>query len=160
MLTPIIFLTSIILITFGAWLMGRMGWAKICPICAGVLITWVWILVGIYAGILEGDNWLRLVTMAMGGSVVGFAYFMEKRMLARRSIGEGGPPGRSAVLWKAIFIPTGFLGVYGVLSGLWLLVLGAAVAGIWAFVHFMSPPVSNGSRGKAASIKKSLKDCC
>ena len=150
-MTPFIFAASIVVITFGVWFSNRMGWTRICPICAGVFGTWAWIVGGIYAGILAGDEWRVLATMAMGGSVVGFAYFMEKHLAE----------GRSRAFWKAVFIPTGFLGVYGFLSGRWLLVFGAAVGIALAIVHFFSPRgIGRSGSEKAESIKKSLEDCC
>lgn len=97
---------SIFVITGLVWLFNRVLPFKICPICAGVSGTWLWILAGIYLGLLDARSWSLVATIGMGGSVVGIAYQIEKRL----------PSHRSPLLWKTLFIPTGFIAAYSVIS--------------------------------------------
>src|SRR3989344_8256350 len=77
---------------------------KLCPICAGVFLTWLWMIAGYFFFGYAADE--RILALLMGGSVVGAAYSLEKRL----------PKDRSAGLWKLVSVPVGFLIVYAVLS--------------------------------------------
>ncbi|MDP2664447.1 MAG: hypothetical protein Q8O97_00530 [bacterium] len=97
MLTTVI--VSIAVITGAVWLVGKVLPFKVCPICAGVSGTWLWMLVALFLG-YEID--LVIAAMLLGGSVVGIAYQLEKRL----------PAGHSPLLWKALFVPAGFVVAY------------------------------------------------
>lgn len=50
---------------------------RICALCAAVSITWITLLIMSYAGI-EIDS--QLITLLVGGSVVGILYLLEDRL--------------------------------------------------------------------------------
>jgi len=147
-MTIFIFLISIFAITGLVWLFNKVAPLKICPICAGVSGTWLWVLLGIYAGWLEAESW-RLI--AMGGSVVGIAYQLERRL----------PSHRSSLLWKTLFIPAGFLAVYSLIFSWWitaalalLWLLGVTVAFLRVFVHTRTEDT------KIKELEKEMQKCC
>jgi len=98
-----------------------------------------------------------VLALLMGGSVVGIAYQLEKKIiLARPSPGA---------LWKAVFIPIGFLTAYALIMSWWLeFALSGAFLGLlfWVF--------SKGAAGKAhhevqpdqkvEELKKQMDKCC
>lgn len=144
---------SIFVITGVMWLLNRLLPFEICPICAGVSGTWLWILVGIYFGLLEAGSWLLVAAIAMGGSVVGIAYQVEKRL----------PQGRSPLAWKLLFIPVGFMTVYFVARFYWL----AAVIGIlWliavTLLFWRVPGAGKRINGeeKVKELEEKMKKCC
>ena len=110
---------SIFAVAGVAWLVNRILPFKICPICAGVSGTWGWMLGAKFLG-YEID--MIVLAMLMGGSVVGIAYRLEKRL----------PAGRSPLLWKTFFISFGFVAVYSAIS----LVMGESTLGLLAPKHF------------------------
>src|SRR3989344_8965196 len=98
---------------------------KICPICVGGFLTWLWMLAGYYLFGYDAD--IRILALLTGGSVVGAAYTIEKRL----------SPSRSPGLWKLVVVPVGFVAAYGVLVEKPLLVIaGIAVLLIvgWYFL--------------------------
>ena len=147
----IITIVSIFAITGLMWFLNRIFPFKICPICAGVSGTWLLILVGIYGGWLEADGWKLMAALAMGGSIVGIAYQLEKKL----------PVGRSPLLWKALFIPAGFIAAYGILMQWWGVFL-ASLAFLFtlAFV-FRAPPRNPSTHDvKVRELEKKMKNCC
>src|SRR3989344_3454230 len=149
-------LIIILIITGIAWLMRKIFKVAICPICAGVSGMWILILLGRNSGLLVGD-WNVMLAMLTGGSVVGIAYQLEKKIaLVRPSLGA---------LWKAVFIPIGFLTAYALIMSWWLeFALSGAFLGLlfWVF--------SKGAAGKAhhevqpdqkvEELKKQMDKCC
>lgn len=113
---------SIFLIAAAVWVSRRILPFRICPICAGVSGTWLWIVAGMYFGWLETEGWQLIAAIAMGGSVVGIAYQMEKYL----------SEWCSPVLWKMLFIPTGFVLAYSILLWWWAgAVVSASLCVVW-----------------------------
>ena len=147
-------LSSIFAIAGTAWLLnkipaltaGRLPF-KICPVCAGVAGTWLWMLPAKFLG-WQVDT--TILALLMGGSVVGIAYLLEKRL----------PPGRSPMLWKLFFIPAGFAAAYGLLSfwrsGFLVAVLALLVIS-FEFLKYRGPHVSS---EKIEELKKKMQNCC
>lgn len=110
MIIIVIAVFSMFFISAFAWLTRRiLKVSAICPVCAGVTGTWLWIVAGMYFGWLDAEGWQMIAAIAMGGSVVGIAYQMEKRLSLRCS----------PMLWKMLFISTGFVLVYSILLWWW-----------------------------------------
>jgi len=97
----VIALGSIVAITALAAFVNTMKVfpVNVCPICTGVALTWFWILGGMYLDTLEPGRWSLVAAIAMGGSVVGIAYQLERRLPRAGSRG---------LFWKSLFIPAGF----------------------------------------------------
>ncbi|MCR4275862.1 MAG: hypothetical protein NUV90_00540 [Candidatus Parcubacteria bacterium] len=139
---------SILAITGAVWLVGRFLPFAVCPICAGVFLTWVGLL-GARAMGYPVD--LTVPAILMGGSVVGIAYQIEKRSRVSRG---------ARMLFKALFMPAGFVAAYALLQ-LWWTVLFSAIAFLvvvsaWA----LRSPVAGPHREAGKEIEKEMKDCC
>ncbi|HCR52607.1 TPA: hypothetical protein DIV48_03130 [Candidatus Kaiserbacteria bacterium] len=138
-------LISILGVTALVWLASRFLPLTVCPICAGVFLTWVGLLV---AYLLDYPIPQLIPALLMGGSVVGVTSLMEKRFT--------GPAG-TLLTWKTFFIVAGFLAAYAVLERLWGVFVGAAAFLIViSFVLLMS----SNRAGAAVDIEKQMKDCC
>ncbi|MDP2664392.1 MAG: hypothetical protein Q8O97_00255, partial [bacterium] len=85
-----------------------------------------------------------------GGSVVGIAYQLEKRL----------PAGRSPLLWKALFVPAGFVVAYSLVSFQWAILAGfLGIAFVLVWVFFKSPGKERLSV-QVEELKKKMKNCC
>lgn len=121
----------------------------VCPICAGVSGTWLWMLAARALG--YGIDVL-IAGILMGGSVVGIAYQIDKRLTDMTK----------SVIFKMLFIPAGFSAVYGVLSAWW------GVAGIaLACAVVVGMVFGLGSRGgkpdsssRVSELEAKMDKCC
>ena len=145
-------LLSIFAIACLAWLLNKRLPFKICPICAGVAGTWLWMLVGMFSGYLPTTNYRLLTAVLMGGSVVGIAHQIEKRL----------PPERSPMLWKLLFIPAGFAAAYGLISFWRTGFLVAALALLVVLFEFLKhpKPITEAGSKKIEELKKKMRNCC
>lgn len=102
-------------------------------------------LVGYYMGYAIDA---AVIGLLMGGSPVGIAYVLEKKL----------PEGRSPIWWKFFAIPPGFALMYGLLTASMPWVVGSAVflASI-AAVFFRK---HSGGNTRVAQMEKSLEHCC
>jgi len=149
----IIVLASIYLITLLAWPLRRFTPIKVCPICAGVSGTWLWLLIGGLTGRLPITGYQLPIAILIGGSVVGIAYQLEKRL----------PKDRSPLLWKVLFIPTGFAAAYFLINFWWaefftVLVIMILIAII--FLNLFSARHREGENKKIKELEKEMEDCC
>jgi len=150
-MTIIIVTVSILVITATVWILNWILPLKICPICAGVSGTWLWILTGLYFGLLENESWRIVAALAMGGSVVGIAYQLEKKLSA----------GKSLFLWKTLFIPAGFIGAYGVLAEQWAAFLTVLIFLVLiSFVFLTQGKERNSGNRTVSELEKKMKNCC
>ncbi|OGI66227.1 hypothetical protein A3A95_02190 [Candidatus Nomurabacteria bacterium RIFCSPLOWO2_01_FULL_39_18] len=79
---------SILLIVSVIWFVNKKLSIKICPICAGVSLTWLWMLLGMGYGLLSVEKYQLVTAVLMGGSVVGITNKLEEKykILKRRKI--------------------------------------------------------------------------
>lgn len=154
----IIAIISIFGIAGLTWLLNRFLGAKVCPICAGVFGTWLWMLIGILSGRLSVANYQLPVAILMGGSVVGIAYRIEKR-LPQTSAGW-----RTPLLLKTLFIPTGFAAVYGILASWWFIFIILAVSLLILTLMFIGQIkdkiISERQNRKVEELEDEMKNCC
>lgn len=123
---------------------------RICPICAGVSGTWLIMLVLRFLGYSVPGV---LLSLLMGGSVVGLGYQLEKRL----------PPGRSALIFKTLFFCGGFTIVYGIVLMNWFLAAAALLALLLIILLFFLPtqsPVEAPAGDSVKQLEKQLEDCC
>lgn len=148
----VIAIISILGITGVFWLLNHYSGVGVCPICAGVSGTWLWVLAGIYVGLLEAGSWSPVAAIAMGGSVVGIAYQVEKRL----------PSNRSPFLWKALFIPAGFVAVYSVISYWWSVFAITTIFLIIFWLFFSRERGNHAGHGNKTVevLREKMKDCC
>ena len=115
-------LISIVGIALIAVVLRSKG-VKICPICTGVALTWLWEL---YALWFKGWGDHLLIAVLMGGSAVGFAYTFGKRIQNPNA----------NMWWKIVMVPIGFVAVYGVISQNWIWAGVGALTGLVAILAF------------------------
>lgn len=148
-MTILITIISIFAIAALAFIFNKIFGAGVCPICAGVSGTWIWMLIGSLAGIFPMTLFQIPIAILAGGSVVGIAYLLEKKL----------PAGRSPIFLKMILIPAGFAAVYGILEQNWFLAVGLFVLECVFAIIFLSAPKKNES-GKIKEIEEKMKKCC
>jgi len=158
----LIFITiiSILVITFAVWIINKILPFRVCPICTGVSLTWLWLIAAYFFG-YHID--LLIPAILMGGSVVGIAYQIEKRL----------PLPDTQLLWKTLFIPTGFITVYSFIRGWWEIFFGSIGTLILLFIIFLWYPHLKGKKGKdiktfpsenqknqIRGLEKKMEECC
>jgi hypothetical protein len=140
---------SILAVTVLVWLANRVLPFTVCPVCAGVFLTWGWLLGAHFLGYRID---LVIPALLMGGSAVGIAYQAEKKIR--------GPAG-ALLLYKSLFIPAGFVAAYSVFSGEWTALLLAVVfLALVSFWFYGSREKSAPRKETAEEIEKRMKDCC
>ncbi len=146
-MTIIIATVSILAIAGIALAANKILKVKICPICAGVSGTWIWmLLVNFFISPID----LLVPAMLMGGTVVGLAYQGEKRL----------SPDRSPLLWKILFIPAGFVAVYSLISEWWVALLISAVFMATVYWLFAAPRIHRPADRKVEELEKKMEKCC
>ncbi len=148
MTTILATLASIWAITGLAWAVrGRLPF-PVCPICIGVGGTWLWMAAARQLGLAVDATMLAVL---LGGSVIGIAYQVEKRL----------PQGRSPLAWKTLFMPTGFVAAYGLAAPHWIL-LGAGTVGLalLALVFLRAPSAPEKGSAAVEKLEEQMKRCC
>jgi len=62
---------------------------QICPICAGVSLTWLWMLFGMWFGLLSVARYEFLTAILMGASIGGIITDFKKLFLKFRNKDKG-----------------------------------------------------------------------
>ena len=133
-------ISSIIVIYGAVFAFNKLSGRNYCPICAGVSLTWMWLLALYFLGYHEETV---LVGILMGGSVVGIMYKLKNSIMSH------------------LFAVIAFLAVYLLLTKNWLyftiaLLLTAAIA-----LGASRPRADRPRDAKNVSkIEEELKDCC
>jgi len=148
-------MNAILTTTLSILAISGLGWASkkwlrvpLCPICLGVGGTWLWMLIGRSLGYAVDATMLSIL---LGGSVVGIAYQVERRL----------PQGRSPLLWKTLFIPAGFVAVYGLGASRWPLFAVTSVVLVLLTAFFLVPPAGSGEQSETVEeLKKKMQQCC
>ncbi|MCL5795126.1 MAG: hypothetical protein M1338_02110 [Patescibacteria group bacterium] len=148
----IITVISIFTLSFLVWLANRFLPFKICPICAGVSGTWIWLIIGYFLGYQIN---LIIPAILMGGSVVGLAYQLEKKLPAESTSWH------ESLLWKTLFIPAGFVLTYSILTKEWLIssVVIVFLLGI-SFLFLSSSSKSDSNKEIIKKLKQKMDKCC
>lgn len=80
----IIAILSILILTFFVWALNKVLPIKICPICAGVMLTWLWMFWGIWFGLLSVARYEFIIAILMGASIGGIVTELKKLFLKLR----------------------------------------------------------------------------
>ncbi len=141
-------LVSIWLLAALAWLARRTLRVSVCPVCAGVAGTWLWMLAARQFDIGVDTSLLPLL---LAGSVVGIAYQLERFV----------PAGRSAALFKSIAIPIGLAAAYALEQSQWGLLLAMLVAlAVVGAAFFRAAGEASPASEAVEELKKQMKQCC
>jgi hypothetical protein len=139
---------SILAIAGVAWAARKVLNVPLCPICFGVGGTWLWMIVGRSMGYAVDATMLPIL---LGGSVVGIAYQVEKRL----------PQGRSPMLWKMLFVPVGFAAAYALGAAQWALSAAMGLALVLLSAFFLRSPSAPEAESEAVErLKRKLRSCC
>jgi hypothetical protein len=138
---------SIIAIAGFVWLVNRILPFTICPICAGVFLTWAWLVIAHFLGYQIN---LVVPALLMGGSVVGVAYQFEKKF--------SNSSAKAMLFWKTLFIPAGFVAAYGVLEQLWIVFLITTVFLFSVSLLFVNKASSRNRI--SGDLEKKMENCC
>lgn len=124
---------------------------RFCAVCAGVFLTWIWILAGVFMGFLPLSDWLLPAGILMGGSAVGAAYRLEKKF------GEE----KFNFRRKIFFMVFSFAAVFRFLEtdfvGFLIFLALAGLTGL-DFLIFGWPAKDDSS--KAKELEEKMKNCC
>lgn len=143
-------IVSILIITFAVWLVARAVPFTACPICAGVFLTWLGLLGARGMG-YEVDAVIPAILM--GGSVVGIAYQLEKKLNAVSQ--------DTRLFFKTLFMSAGFIAAYAILVQWWIALLLAAtfLAAVSGWFVF-SNRVVRLQKEAIGDIEKKMEECC
>lgn len=144
----IITLTSIFGLTVLVWAVKRFSPFPICPICVGVAGTWVWLLAAHFWGYRID---LVVPAILMGGTVVGVMSKLEKLIEPN-----------FVLVWKTVFVISGFLAVNSLITGRWpmvatgiILAVIITLAGKMQKIELVKPETE-----PVRELKNKMKNCC
>lgn len=124
---------------------NRIMPVKICPPCAGVAGTWLWMLGARAAGYAIDQTFLALL---IGGSIVGISYQIAQRL----------PHRTSSALFRTLFTVSGFIAGYGIAISQWsYLAIGSGLALI-STLPFFKPAFRE--TPTVTELEKKLDNCC
>ena len=142
---------SILVITFSLWLLNKWWSVKICPVCAGVLLTWLWLLAWLWRGQLLAVDYQLPIAILAGGTVVGLMSKLEPVVKAKY-----------VLLWKTLFVTSGFVAVYSLVVAGWVMFsVGVVLAGIGTLVFNRSTAeTGNQESEQTKALQEKMKRCC
>lgn len=141
-------IASILAIAGVAWAASRLLRIPLCPICTGVAGTWLWMIVARHSGFAVDAVMLSTL---LGGSVVGIAYLLKRRLAGACS----------PLLWKTLFIPAGFAAAYGLAVAQWVLLALALVVLFPLTAYFLlSRGPTKTSSSAVQKLESEMKNCC
>ena len=124
---------------------------KVCPLCGGVAGTWIWMMIAAYRGYAVD---MRVTALMMGGTVVGLAGELEKRIKFRYPL-----------IWKSVFVIGGFWTAFLLQVGrLDLVGLSALSLAVFTYLfsklnlHEHNAPASENK--ELSELEKKIEDCC
>ncbi|OGI93939.1 hypothetical protein A3A03_03680 [Candidatus Nomurabacteria bacterium RIFCSPLOWO2_01_FULL_40_18] len=74
----IIAIISILVLTIFVWIINKKLSLQICSICAGVTLTWLWMLSGMWLGLISVLKYEFLTAILMGASIGGIVTELKK----------------------------------------------------------------------------------
>lgn len=140
----------ILVLTILIWLINKKLQFKICPICAGVFLTWTSLLVSMAVGFLSIDNYQLPTAILAGGTIIGIMSKSEK--FIRDEV---------ILIWKASFTVFGFLTIYNLIRNNWLIsILGIVLLILLTFI-FKKKDIKEKIKSEESKIlEEKMKNCC
>jgi len=84
----IIAVISILVFTLLVWIVNKKLSINICPICAGVTLTWVWMFAGMWFGLLSATRYEFITAILMGASIGGIVTEIKKKFAGFKNRNE------------------------------------------------------------------------
>lgn len=142
--------------TLGVKAVNRFSPFSVCAICVGVSGAWVFLTLAVLAGLAPEAFYLPVITLLMGGTVVGIAYQAERTF---------GWQGEKSFWLKFVIIVVGFYFAHIAVGALsWMTfafeLAALAVLAYLFFVRKQSSGVNVPDSVKVAELEKQMKDCC
>jgi len=81
----IVAILSILILTILVWILNKKLSVQVCSICAGVTLTWLWMLVGLWRGLLPVPGNEFIVAILMGATIGGIVTELKKIFQKHRS---------------------------------------------------------------------------
>ena len=151
----IIALILVAVTTTGVKAVSRFLPFSVCPLCVGVSVTWFLLTFMVLAGFAPADIYLDVITLLMGGTVVGIAYQAEKKF---------GWKGEKALWFKFAVIVVGFYLAHIAVGGLgWsVFTIELFVLATLAYLFFIRQDGANlkSYSAKVEKLEKELENCC
>lgn len=142
-------IVSVLALALVASLVSRVLRLTVCPVCAGVVGTWLWMLAAREGGFLAVDT--ATLAMLLGASAAGLAQSIDARL--RR--------GRSPGLWKALVLAAGFAVAYALALGQWIqAAIAAAALGLTVALTLQPRPAPPRDPEAVARLEERMKKCC
>ena len=151
----IIALILVAVITAGVKSVSRFLPFSVCALCAGVSGAWVLLSLAILTGAAPADLYLPVITLLMGGTVVGIAYQAEKKF---------GWRGEKAFWFRFAIIFVGFYAAHIAVGGFgWsVFTIELFVLATLAYLFFIRQDGANlkSHSAKVEKLEKELENCC
>ena len=142
-------LVSLLVLSVTASFAARLLRLRVCPVCAGVAGTWLWMLAARETGILA-VNPVILATL-LGASAVGVVQSIHSRL----------PQGRSPQFWKALMLVGGFTLAYALALAHWAMAGAAAAQFVFTAALALRPQAAPARDEQAiALLEERMKKCC
>jgi len=74
----LITIVSILFFSLSAFTTRKYLGLKICPICAGVSLTWLWMFLGMWYGLISIEKYQLITAVLMGGSIIGITNKLQE----------------------------------------------------------------------------------
>ncbi len=146
-----IIIISILLITLIVWVLNKKLTFQICPICVGVSLTWIGIIIALAFNLLPYNSYQLQIAILMGGTVVGLVYKLEKHIKIN-----------FILIWKTLFVIIGFFTVYNLAISNWLISFVGII--LIAIVTFLFKKISKTELLEESKslkeIQEKMKNCC
>ena len=130
------------------WLVNKKLPIQVCPVCAGVFLTWLWMFIGMFLGKLSIANYQLPISVLMGGTVVGLMSKLEQFINPK-----------FVLIWKVVFVVSGFTAVYSLITNQWgIFAIGVIVDIVATFIF-----KTYGAEKENLNLKKlkeKIKNCC
>ena len=147
----IIAIISILILTSAIWLVKNKLKFEICPICAGVTITWLWMLFAMNLGKLSTTDYQLPTALLMGGTVVGSMSKLEQFIKPK-----------FVLVWKTMFVVSGFLAAYNSIFTNWTIFsVGVALAVVSTLLFKTHTTLKENQKSEQAKeLEEKMKNCC
>ena len=130
------------------WLVNKKLPIQVCPVCAGVFLTWLWMFIGMSLGKLLIANYQLPVSVLMGGTVVGLMSKLEQFINLK-----------FVLIWKMIFVVSGFTAVYSLITDQWGIFAIGVIVDIVVTLIFKTYGAEKENLN-LKELKEKIKNCC
>ena len=144
-------ITSILILTSAISLVKNKLKFEICPICAGVTLTWLWMLTGIILGKLSTIDYQLPTALLMGGTVIGLMSKLEP-LIKQKFV----------LIWKTIFVVSGFIAAYNLIFNNWVIFSISVALAVTSILLLKTHTTSkeNQKSQQTKEFEEKMKNCC